>query len=64
MFSEDQGRYIIEIDKNEVEAVKLVGHLKFQNLIDNIGSDNHFVPSNKSYYEFVLQSIKEAIKNQ
>ena len=54
----------LEIDKNEVEAVKLVGHLKFQNLIDNIGSDNHFVPSNKSYYEFVLQSIKEAIKNQ
>ena len=53
----------LEIDKNEVEAIKLVSLDTFQNLINNIGSDNHFVPSNKSYYQFVLQSIKEAIKN-
>ena len=51
------------LDKNEVEGVKLVSLHEFQNLINNIGSDNHFVASNKSYYEFVLQSVKEAIKN-
>ena len=51
------------LDKNEVEGVKLISLHEFQNLINNIGSDNHFVASNKSYYEFVLQSVKEAIKN-
>jgi len=53
----------LKFDKNEVEAIKLVTLETFQHFIDNIGSDNHFVPSNKSYYQFVLQSIKEAIKN-
>jgi isopentenyl-diphosphate delta-isomerase len=53
----------LSLDKNEVEDVKLVNLHKFQNLIDNIGSDNHFVASNKFYYEFVLQSISQAIKN-
>lgn len=51
------------LDKNEVEAVKLVSLLEFQNLINNIGTDNHFVPSNKKYYQLILKSIKEAIKN-
>ena len=50
------------LDKNEVEDVKLVSLLEFQRLIDNIDSTHHFVPSNKSYYQFILQSIKEAIK--
>jgi isopentenyldiphosphate isomerase len=50
-------------DKNEVETVKLVGLSEFQNLINNIGIDNHFVPSNKKYYQLILESIKEAIKN-
>jgi isopentenyl-diphosphate delta-isomerase len=53
----------LSLDENEVEDVKLVNLHEFQNLIDNIGSDNHFVASNKSYYEFVLQSITQAIKN-
>jgi isopentenyl-diphosphate delta-isomerase len=52
----------LSLDENEVEDVKLVNLHEFQNLIDNIGSDNHFVASNKSYYEFVLQSITQAIK--
>lgn len=51
------------LDKNEVEAVKLVSLSEFQNLINNIGIDNHFVPSNKKYYQLILKSIKEAIKN-
>ena len=50
------------LDKNEVENIKLVNLLEFQRLIDNIGSTHHFVPSNKSNYQFILQSIKEAIK--
>jgi isopentenyldiphosphate isomerase len=49
------------LDKNEVEAVKLVSLSEFQNLIKDIGIDNHFVPSNKKYYQFILESIKEAI---
>lgn len=44
--------------EEEVETLKLVSFNDFQSLIDNIGTDNHFVPSNKSYYEFVLNSIK------
>ena len=53
----------LQLDKNEVEAVKLVSLTKFQNLINNIGTDNHFVPSNKQYYQLILKSILEAIKN-
>ncbi len=51
------------LEKNEVEAAKLVTLDEFQILINSIGLDNHFVPSNKDYYQFVLESIKEAIKN-
>lgn len=44
--------------KGEVEDLKLVTLDAFQELINNIGKNNHFIPSNKSYYEFVLNSIK------
>lgn len=53
----------LTLDINEVESVKLVSLTEFENLIKNIGTDNHFVPSNKTYYQFILQSIKEAVKN-
>jgi isopentenyldiphosphate isomerase len=53
----------LEIDKTEVAAIKLVSLKTFQSFIDNIGIENHFVPSNKSYYKFVLKHIKETIKN-
>ena len=53
----------LKIDKTEVAAIKLVSLDSFQSLIDNIGSDNHFVASNKPYYEFVLKHIRETIKN-
>jgi len=53
----------LTLDYNEVETVKLVSILEFKKLIDNIELGNHFVASNKPYYQFVLQSIKEAIKN-
>ncbi|PIA80369.1 hydrolase [Gaetbulibacter sp. 4G1] len=42
----------------EVEALKLVSTDHFKQLIDNINNNgNHFVASNKSYYETVLQNI-------
>lgn len=53
----------LQIDRKEVEAIKLISILEFQDFINNIGIDNHFIPSNKKYYQFVLESIKEAIKN-
>ena len=46
--------------EEEVEALKLVSLNEFDALIKNIENNgNHFVPSNKSYYLFVLQAIKK-----
>ncbi len=43
--------------QDEVEALKLITIEDFKNKLKHIGEDNHFVASNKSYYEFVLNSI-------
>ena len=43
----------------EVEALKLVPFVDFNELIKNSGVNNHFVASNKSYYKTVLQNIKQ-----
>ncbi len=48
--------------KEEVESIKLVHFNKFQWYIDHIGTDNHFVPSNKAYYIKVLNAIKQNTK--
>lgn len=48
--------------EEEVEALKLVSLDDFQYLIDHIGIDNHFVPSNKGYYEMVLECVKHTLK--
>lgn len=46
--------------KEEVEALKLISFHEFKTRIGQIdNNNNHFVPSNKSYYEFVLQEIKK-----
>lgn len=48
--------------EEEVEAIKLVSAYHFSELIDNIEkSNNHLVPSNKSYYETVFQHIIKTI---
>ncbi|MFD1162444.1 NUDIX hydrolase [Hwangdonia seohaensis] len=48
--------------KDEVEALKLVSFDDFNNLIDSINTNNnHFVASNRSYYETVFQNILQAI---
>ncbi|WMI67447.1 NUDIX domain-containing protein [Mangrovimonas sp. YM274] len=41
----------------EVEALKLVDIETFKDLLDKSGTNNHFVPSNKAYYETVLKAI-------
>jgi len=49
--------------EEEVEALKLVSLDTFKQLIKSIDdNDNHFVPSNKAYYKFVLQQIKKHCK--
>ena len=48
------------LQEEEVESIKLVTFDEFEALIKNIDTNNnHFVPSNKSYYEFVIRSIKK-----
>lgn len=59
--------YVVELKVNinqlipqegEVENLKLVSIQGFEDLINQIGNNNHLVPSNKSYYQKVLNSIK------
>ena len=47
--------------EDEVEALKLVTIETFKELIKNIGENNYFVPSNKAYYELVLEKIEQII---
>lgn len=50
------------IQEEEVEALKLVSFEQFKKLLKNIGfNGNHFVPSNKDYYQFVIESIIETL---
>ncbi|MDC1379158.1 NUDIX domain-containing protein [Algibacter sp.] len=50
--------------QEEVESIKLVSFDAFEALIKNIDTNNnHFVPSNKCYYEFVIRSIKKNFNN-
>ena len=45
--------------EEEVEALKLISLFEFQNIINTIEtSNNHLVPSNKAYYQMVLEAIK------
>ncbi|HMB99435.1 MAG TPA: NUDIX domain-containing protein [Flavobacteriaceae bacterium] len=46
----------------EVEALKLTSLKEFETLIEQIGKDNHFAPSNKSYYLFVLEQLKSILR--
>ncbi|WP_033962112.1 NUDIX hydrolase [Psychroserpens jangbogonensis] len=44
--------------KEEVEALKFVSISEFKTLLANSEINNHFVPSNRKYYEFVVEAIK------
>ena len=47
--------------EEEVEAIKLISIESYKELLNNIGNNNHFVASNKPYYEFVLKSIMKEV---
>lgn len=48
--------------ESEVEALKLVTLEEFESLINTIENNgNHFVPSNKSYYLFILNEVKSVL---
>ena len=51
----------LSLQENEVEQVKLVTFTEFKNLMKNIGKNNHFVPSNKPYYQTVFKKINSEI---
>ncbi|MFV9550728.1 NUDIX hydrolase [Algibacter sp. PT7-4] len=52
----------LKIQKEEVEAIKLVTLDKLKQLFNTIGNNgNHFVASNKPYYKLVAESIKKHI---
>ena len=51
----------LTLQKEEVEAVKLVTLKEFKMLVEQAGTDNHFVASNKNYYRFVLKTIEEKL---
>ncbi|MCF1423055.1 NUDIX hydrolase [Mangrovimonas futianensis] len=47
----------------EVEALKLVTFEEFESLLKESGTNNHFVPTNRAYYQKVLQAIKQETAN-
>ena len=47
----------------EVEALKLVSISEFMELLKNTRSNNHFIETNKSYYQLIFDKIILAIKN-
>ncbi|WP_431137460.1 NUDIX hydrolase [Psychroserpens mesophilus] len=58
--------FIIEINlpiedfspqKEEVEALKFVSLSEFKTLLEHSETNNHFVSSNRKYYDFVLETI-------
>ena len=56
----------VKLDKltpqdNEVEALKLVSFTEYETLLAQSETNNHFIPTNKSYYRLILKTIKEKL---
>ncbi len=49
--------------ETEVEALKYVSIAQFHDILKSIGKNNHFVPTNKTYYQFVIDRIVQAIES-
>lgn len=47
--------------EEEVEAIKLVNFKEFEHLLQNSETNQHFIPTNKSYYNFILETIKSTL---
>jgi len=52
----------LTLQKEEVEALKIVSTFAFEELLEGSKHNSHFVSSNKEYYVFVLNKIKDYIK--
>ena len=48
--------------ETEVEALKLVSFTEFEELLGHSETNSHFVATNKSYYLFVVNAIKDLLK--
>lgn len=51
----------LELAEDEVKDIKFVSAYEFFDILEDIGKDNHFVPSNKDYYETVFHAILKEI---
>ena len=52
------------LQKEEVEALKTVSLLRFEELLENSEHNSHFINSNKEYYISILKEIKYLIRNK
>ncbi len=48
----------LQLQDNEVEAVKLVTLLEFEDLLSQSETNHHFVASNKLYYKHIIDALK------
>ena len=51
------------LQEGEVDAVKLVTHQEFFELLKGSPGNLHFVPSNAAYYKLILEQVAKAVKN-
>ena len=51
----------LQPQEDEVEALKLVSINEFEALLSQSEINHHFIPTNKSYYSFVIDQIKEKL---
>lgn len=51
----------LESQKGEVEALKLISIYDFYEKLEQSNSNNHFISTNKSYYELVIEVILQKI---
>lgn len=47
--------------EEEVEAIKLVNFNEFELLLKHSETNHHFIATNKSYYSFILKTIKTTL---
>ena len=52
----------LQPQEDEVEALKLVSFNEFETLLEQSETNNHFIPTNKSYYRVVIKAIKEKLE--
>ena len=51
----------LKSQKGEVEALKLISIYDFYEKLEFRDNNNHFISTNKSYYEFVIEAILQKI---